>query len=202
MEIWNAITSTAKLPARVILALWFALSAALFGPDQVIQKLGLSDLLEAYRGFAGAAWLVLLPLVLTQTLGWIRLRREAQRDRQALVSRALKAIANLDGKEQAVLREFVLLDQNTVQLPLDHPVVAGLIDNGVLVNVGEYIEHSLAGLTGSFAISDRVRPHLTNELLGWPTEGDSESKKRWLHTHRPEFAGTLAEIRDLRFGRI
>lgn len=62
------------------------------------------------------------------------------------------ALYNLDDKEIAVLREFFIQGQNTLQLPVGHPVVAGLIEKGILEQVGMIGENSLVGPLFSLSI--------------------------------------------------
>ena len=97
----------------------------------------------------------------------------------------------LDQNEIAVLREFLLQDRNTLQMPINEPVVAGLLSKGVLEQVSPLGHSSVIGIEMSVRISSKVREIVTPQFVGWPEgsptkeqlEGDMERRPDFFKTH-------------------
>lgn len=97
----------------------------------------------------------------------------------------------LDHAEKSVLREFYIQGQNTIKLPMDHPVVAGLLSSGVLSIVSQHGKHSLAGMLVSMKIPDRLREIITLEMLDLPVGEPSEQDIEFLKENRPPFTRSI-----------
>ncbi|WP_305814118.1 super-infection exclusion protein B [Photobacterium leiognathi] len=117
--------------------------------------------------------------------------------RENLKRLLLDRLEKLDPREKSVLREYYLQGQNTIKLPMDHPVVAGLINVGVLQLIGQHGRMSTAGMLFSMKISDFVRENLTNDLLDLPSGEPSHEEIDFLKNNRPPFMNSILREESL-----
>ena len=142
-------------------------------------------------------WLVvalcLLAAVLIVELAALILhQRRARREREARERRVVELLAELDSDEQILLREFFIQDRNTIKLPIELPVVLGLLRAGILVVVARLPQACSAGFVGAVRLSDAARPHLSPEVLGLPASlGDDDVQR--MRRERPFY---MREIRE------
>jgi hypothetical protein len=182
-----------KLPIRHIWACAIVTGGLLFLPVSLLSKLHLTRVVDSCANYIGA--LFLMSTVLACLDAGIRLWKhlEKRQNSRQRTRQLLAAMACLDGKEKAVLREYVIQGQNTIRLPIDHPIVAGLLAKGIIVQIGELGERSLAGMLFSVALADDVRNALTLRMLGLPEGEPSAEDITFARENRPEF---MAEIDD------
>lgn len=121
-----------KLPFK-----FFAWAVALTGlflflPEAYLARLHLNELPKEYKAYAGTVFMGALSFLLINFSIWSwgslnrwRRGRKAQR-------RAVEAMSTLDRAEMYVLRESILQGRNVIELPFDHPTVAGLARKGVI----------------------------------------------------------------------
>ena len=110
---------------------------------------------------------------------------------------SIERLKQLDQAEKSVLREFFIQGQNTIKLPMDNSVVAGLLDIGILSSVGQHGRHSLAGMLISMKIPDILRKKLTLQMLDLPLGKPSECDKEFLRTNRPPFSRSIEHENSL-----
>jgi hypothetical protein len=86
--------------------------------------------------------------------------------------------------------EFLLQGQNTLQMPIDEPVVAGLLSRGIIERVSRLGHGSAFGIEMSVRISPIVRDIVTPQFVGWsgglPTKEELEANLE----NRPDFFKT------------
>lgn len=110
-------------------------------------------------------------------------KNRAQRDK-CLLGRLM----SLDPQETIILREFFLQDRNTIKLPIESPVVAGLLKEGILQLVQTLSQRCFAGRLASFRLSEAAQAFVTFELLGPPSsENISEADRERIMSERPQF---------------
>lgn len=188
---WSRIVDVVKLPVKYVG--WIALLSGLvlFLPESWIAALDLAEFSNKHGAAIGIAFLASSSLSAINGLLWVRSAVLRSRRVVRTQTRMLEDIANLDERERAVLREFAIQGQQTVKLPIDHPVVAGLLHRGILQVVGRICERSLAGTLMSVRIGERARNNLTTEMLDLPREGPSQAEVQELLGNRPGFVETL-----------
>jgi len=120
-----------------------------------------------------------------------RSRRGAAERRAA--RQAEDYVQGLDRYEVAVLREFVIQDRNTLALPIDQPVVAGLLRKGVLVQLGSNYEHTLVGTLGAPRIRESLQDLITVELLRLAAAHPDPAELQRLRHERPSFMAYIEE---------
>lgn len=192
MTEWIAkLVEFAKLPTKWIAAAALGTGLLLVAPAAILQRLRLLDIVSTHGTYIGVAFLISSSILAIELVAWlwsiVRAKRKDARER----SRAARALQSIDHKERAVLREFFLHGQNTLDLPATHPVVAGLLEKGLLEQVGTYGEHSLVGLLLPLTIPPESRELLTYDFLQLPEGQPSAEDKERIFAERPEFVREL-----------
>ncbi len=180
-----------KLPTKLIAVLCVVSGALVLLSDEWLKKLHLDTIEAEYGVFIGVTFLVTSALLLLEFILWVWSKVKIIWLKKKLSQKAIEELQSLDSKEISVLREFYIQGQSTLQLPMSHPLVASLIDKGILKQVGSLGEHSLIGPLISLTISSEVKPHITYELLNLPNRKPTEQEIQWVQNNRPEFMGEL-----------
>lgn len=180
-----------------IWAITIATGLLLFLPDRSLEKLHVLKFTQDYGAYIGVVFIVTIVLACINVVNAVWKVFSRKRNRAKALLAISNSLQNLDAQEQAVLREFFIQGQNTLRLPIDHPVVAGLSAKGILVGVGNAGERSLAGMLFPLAIRDDIREH-SSAMIGLPaTENPSQQEIEWLKRNRPEFMREIARHEDL-----
>ena len=192
MDWINNLINLSKVPTKLIVVIFIVSGVLLWLPEATLKGLKLSEFANTYGLYVGitcvASGVVLL--VELAMLLWKTANKKISYNK--FKKSSLERITNLDASEKSVLREFYLLGQNTIKLPMDHPVVAGLINAGILVMVGRHGRMSVAGMLFSMKIADFVRSNLTYETLDLPSGEPTSEDIDFLRNNRPEFMPSIS----------
>jgi hypothetical protein len=128
----SRLTDWIQLKPRYLLPLFAASSVLLFAPAPLNATLGITGLIENYRGWIGVVWLVTGSLLLTHlTIAlwevakkWIKGRRRAKTYHES--------ITGLSPQEKEVLVRFVDDQRSTVVLKMGEGVAETLVSKGIL----------------------------------------------------------------------
>jgi len=187
----SKLIEAAKLPTRFILCVFLVAAALLFLPQSLLGSFHLKEFIEKYGLYIGITALGSGALLLFDFIIYSWKATKNTIGHRKIKKAALERIQNLDSAEKAVLREFFLQGQNTIKLPMDHPVVAGLLSCGILNFVGSHGRMSLAGMLFSMKISNFIREQLTSELLELPTSQPTQDEIKFLRNNRPSFMSNI-----------
>jgi hypothetical protein len=174
-----------------------ALSAfLLFSPETWIKPLNL-EVSGRFRTFVGLVFLLSTMLflakltrILAASLSHYFSRKKSK---DAALSRTHEALKHLGRDELSVLQEFRLQSAKTIFLPADNPTVAGLLDNGIVEQVGSLGRYTAFGLLISARISEAAFPAIESLLNDILQRGET--------IRRPSFASRLDSILSLFNGR-
>ncbi len=183
---------TIKLPIKHIWVLAVFSGLVVFLPEEYSSKLGLADFAKDYRPYIGATFIFSSCLVVAELLKrgayFFKARKEKAKDFEFLIS----ALPKLDFHEKAVLREFYIQERNTLQLPFDNAVIAGMRKSRLLVLAEDMGERSLAGTLMPMQVNPQIEAYLSSNVIGLPdTAEPTEDEVYWVQTNRPSF---MAEI--------
>ena len=132
-------------------------------------------------------------MLLVEVACWFWKRRKQQVAQAQKEIKILERLYNLDHKEQIILREFFLQDRNTIKLPIDHPVVAGLLRDNILHVISKLGRMSHAGALASVSMTEECKKSVLLEMVSLhgnePTDEDRERVAR----ERPYFISELVE---------
>ena len=95
----------------------------------------------------------------------------------------------LDSEEQAVLREFFVKRRNNLDLPLEDPVVNGLLKKRLLIRTSEFVNGSISGLLVAMKINEKIKKEIDNPIaLGVSHLKDEYEIKKFVNKNRPIWA--------------
>lgn len=129
--------------------------------------------------------LIFLCLILLRFL-WVNIRplHDARREKRRIIA----GVRHLDPQEKAVLREFAIFDQNTLELPVEDSAVSGLIKKGILQPTREKGEYSVKGLVLPVTINPLARKRITPTVVDLPRNWQNDdAEKQAVIKARPPF---------------
>lgn len=131
MDFFKSFFDVTKLPTKIFLVISIVTGVFIFSGSEILKKLHL-DKFQTYEGFVGLAFLFSTVLVIVNLIIWIFNKLLFEFKLRKLKSEYKQIINELDPKEKAVLREFAIQGQNSIEMPCDDTVVSGLIDKNLL----------------------------------------------------------------------
>lgn len=165
----------------------------LFIPSKWISGNSFQNLREKYSTFVLLVFVISTSMLLVEMACWFWKRRKQHVTQAKRAIKLLERLYNLDHKEQIILREFFLQDRNTIKLPIDHPVVAGLLRDNILHVISELGRMSHAGALAAVSMTEECKKSLLLEMVGLhgnePTDEDRERVAR----ERPYFVSKVLE---------
>jgi hypothetical protein len=186
-----------KLPSKFFAWVVALTAAYLFLPTKVLSALQLDKLPNEYKAYAGVAFTAAFVFLTINFSLWLFDRGKSWLSAHRYKARVLRAMPELDYSEKAIIREFFIQGRHVIELPMDHPTVAGLVQKGFLALAGKYGHMSLAGSVFPYSLTSVARESLTHEYIDLP-EKPSEAEYSQLRNFRPNF---LAEIERHDHGR-
>lgn len=191
MELIAKLLDAAKLPTKFIVAIFLASTVPLLLPAELLSALRLSGVVDSYGRYMGIGSVLSGSVMAIEFTIWISKKVRQSYLRRKLTKLSKERLSSLDHAEKSVLREFYIQGQNTIKLPMDYPVVAGLLSSGILSIVGQHGKHSLAGMLFSMKIPDHLRKEITLEMLELPAGEPSEEEIEFLRANRPAFMQSI-----------
>ncbi len=179
MEWLSKITDLVKLPTKHFALVAIVTGAILLLPEAVLKYFHLEAIPDPYGVIVGLIFLVSTGLVIVNVASWFISRFQTQRRITKRKEHIRTEVNRLDGAEQAILREFFLGGRSTITLPLDNPVVAGLIARGIISQVGQFGQHSHHGMMFSFRVSEAASEFITPAVVGLDEHLLDESDGNW-----------------------
>lgn len=186
MEFFKSIFNFTKLQSKIFLSVSITSGILIFSNSEILKKLHL-DKFDEYADYISLTFLILTVLVIINLTIWIFNKLHFQFRLKKLKTEYKQILTELDPKEKAVLREFVIQKQNSVTMPYDDPVVCGLIDKGIL-NYNRQLGNSFIvnGNKTSLSLSKYVSKILTIEHLDLK-EVLTEEEKSIILEARPDW---------------
>lgn len=197
MEWISKLIEAAKLPTKFIVVIFFVSAALLCLSEDTLTSFKLAEFSKKFGLYIGITALASGALLLIEAIGYIWNSVTNKISFSKIKKLSLERLNQLDPSEKSVLREFYLQGQNTLKLPMDHPVVAGLINVGILRLIGQHGRMSTAGMLFSMKISDFLRENLTFDLLDLPSGEPSNEEIDFLKNNRPPFMNSILREESL-----
>ena len=156
-----------------------------------MEAFHLQEFSTKYGLYFGIAMLISGAMLASELAIFVWARVRSKHASIKLKNLALTRLQSLDASEKSVLREFYIQGKNTLQLPVDHPVIAGLISSGILCGVNNLGKMSIAGMLTSMKILDFVREKITLDMIDLPIGVPSQQQIAFIRENRPQFMDTL-----------
>lgn len=176
-----------KIPTNIIVLLWVISFLLLYLPSEMLAKLSLTEFKADYGKYFGIIFLITSGLLLMFFFTWIFNKINGNRLNNKYKANIKAAMNDLDLHEKAVLREFYIQGVNTLKVPIDNPVVSGLIAKRILYQVGQYGKMSSVGMLFSHSISKIAIDLITMELLDLPEGEPTEAEIEKIKEQRPQW---------------
>ena len=175
-----------KLPTKIFLVVSIVSGIFIFSSIEILKVLQLEDF-KKYGPYIGIAFLFSTVLVLVNFIIWIFNKIHYAYRLKKIKDDFKKILTELDYQEKAVLREFAIQGQNSIEMPYDDTVVSGLIDKQIL-RYNKQLGNSFIvnGTRVSIALSKYVAKILKPEHIDLSYEL-SEEEKEILHENRPNW---------------
>jgi uncharacterized membrane protein len=169
MDFILRILDVAKVPTKIVALVFLVTGCLLLFPNEWIKALEIEEFTKDYGKFIGIIFLVSVVLLALTTMEKTLVWRRGARRRAAIEKSIRSTIDDLDYSERAVLRQFYIQGKNTIELPLDNPVVEGLLEREIIYIVGHSAKISMVGRLVSVNLSPLVSRLLNPQMLGIPS---------------------------------
>lgn len=190
----SKIIDVLKLPKKLIAIIFIVVSILLFLPESVVNKIHLKQFIETFGFILGITFILTGSMLIWEIVSYFWNLRKTRLRNEKRVSVLLSDLNSLDPSEKSLLREFYIQQRNTIKLPADNPIVAGLLQKKVLVSVGEIGRSSIVGILFSYKISDLVFKYLDENLhLGFPIGEPTETEREFIIKNRLNFIRQIIE---------
>ncbi|WP_447528441.1 superinfection exclusion B family protein [Vreelandella sp. TE19] len=100
-------TDWLKLPTKTLAALCIVAGILLFSGDELLSTIGLSGIVNAYRGYIGGAFLITLALVVVNTISSIWRFSKPWVVQEYWIWQGKKRLKSLTPDEKAILRFYI-----------------------------------------------------------------------------------------------
>ena len=131
MDFFKSFFDVTKLPTKIFLVVSIVTGVFIFSSVEILEKLQLNKFKE-YGAFVGIAFLFSTVLVIVNFIVWVFNRIHLKYRLYKWKAEIKQILEDLDPQEKAVLREFAIQRQNSIEMPYDDTVVSGLIDKQIL----------------------------------------------------------------------
>ncbi|MBP9849303.1 MAG: superinfection exclusion B family protein [Flavobacterium sp.] len=186
MDFFKSFFDFTKLPTKIFLVVSIATGVFIFSGTEILKKLHL-DKFEKYEGFVGLAFLFSTVLVLVNLIIWIFNKLHFEYKVKKLKVKYKQMLTELDSQEKAVLREFAIQGQNSIEMPCDDTVVSGLIDKNLLRYNKQFgSSFMMNGNRVSMSLNEFVSKIIKPEHLDLSLDFSEEEKEK-IYEYRPDW---------------
>lgn len=203
MDVILKIVQFLKAPARIVALFAFVFGLLLFLPESILVTLRLSEFLTIASPYIGIVFVLSVGYLVFTYIPQLYLhfkKRRAEREQKEHLEQAVK---ELSVPEKNLLREFYLQGNDTIEVPLEQPVVAGLLHKGILVPVSRNANYYVFGTFVFVSVNSSIRRMITPTLLELPNQNRKPTRKEIddIKNNRPDFLINLNWINSIKTGR-
>jgi hypothetical protein len=164
----------------------------------VLAAFSLSPFISQYKQYISLIFLGSIAFLFVNIIGYmISFMKRRSKTNSKRIKRIIDTkIEMLDPHEKAVLREFVIQGKNTIKMPMDNPIVAGLLANHIIEQVGNMGQPTIYGLLINFKISDYALTKINTQIIEIPDREPTEIERREILERRPEFMKKLSRFSE------
>jgi hypothetical protein len=211
MDWINNIIAIIKLPIKIIVGIAIFSGSLFIIPNALLLKLKLNSFVDEFGTFIGIAFYAATVLIIVNIIAFCikkikdsyiqkKNKQAAQQSKEKAVEKITNKLSLLDPHEKAVLREFIIQGKNTIEIPIDHHVVVGLINSRVIEVASNYVTRNiLIGLLTSVRLSETAQNIIFEnpEIIGIPKRKPNEQEKKDVISARPDFIRQIEEFNSL-----
>jgi len=187
MENLKTLFDLTKLPAKFFLLFSVLSGFILFANSELLKRLHLEKLNDTYGWIVGLVFLATSGLVLVNSIIWIFKTVSNKLKFRKIKKEYIEKLRNLDHHEKSVLREFVINQTSSLEVPIDNSTITGLINKKILfINQQFGNGFIMNGMNASVSLSKFVDKHLTSEDIGLPNN-PTEADYHFVENNRPSW---------------
>lgn len=188
MEYLKAIFDLRKLPAKFFILFAVVSGFILFAPQDLLNTIKITKFNILYGEYIGLVFVTSTSLVVINFLIWLQKFVSNQISNFKYRKEYSKNLKRLDYKERSVIREFLLQNQSSIEMPLDDVIVNGLISKNILrINRQLGSAFIMNGTNASVSLVKKADKLLTSEDIDWVNEPTDEDKRK-IYSSRPHWA--------------
>lgn len=187
MENLKALFDLTKLPAKFFFLFAVLSGFVLFADTSILKKVHLEKLNESYGWIIGLVFISTTGLVFVNFIIWafksISYKFKFFKVKKEYIAR----LRNLDIHEKAVLREFIINQKSSIEVPIDNPTITGLIRKKIL-SINQQFGNGfiMTGMNAAVSMNKFVEKHLTLADIGL-TENPTEEEVENIRANRPDW---------------
>lgn len=171
----SGIVSALSLPRKYYVLVSIVSGVIIFSSDNFLRDLSLLDFKNDYIVWVSLAFLTSLAMTFINVLGilldkykFILIKISRVKEKRRLDAQKIKFLNNLDANELSVLREFYISRRNTVPMSIDDPAVLGLIENGIIDQVGNLgYTSNISGTIAYFKLNEITDLYFEERDFKW-----------------------------------
>lgn len=177
-----------KLPTKFFFLVSVVSGFILFVNERFLnERLFLDNLKEKHGWILGIIFILTSGLVFVNFVIWVFKSIQRRILINKWKKKFAKRIRTLDRFEKAILREFILNGQKSIDMPIDNSAVAGLLNNNILVMNRQFNNTSIMkGMIVSLSINEYVLEILKPRDIDW-SDPPSEQQIKNANKNRPEW---------------
>lgn len=121
-----------KLPLKFLISIFLVLAIVLFGPQEYMVKIGISDLVATYRTYIGLAFLCSILFILTYVFDYILKGLRALYMYKMLIKQGKRKLKSLTNSEKEILKKFIEKGTKSTYLQINNGNVAALSQSEII----------------------------------------------------------------------
>ena len=190
----KSVIEVMKMPVKFFFAICLFSGIIFLLPESLINKLQLEKFLKEYGMYISIAFIGSVSILMINFFIKIINHYKKRYSTNKLKELLYENFGKLDQHEKAVIREFYIQGRNTIELPMDNQVVAGLIKKRILIQVGSRVLHTTYGLLCSLGINEHASELITYDMIELPDHDPNEQERQRIIESRPRFILEIEEF--------
>ena len=187
MEHLKTLFDFSKLPTKFFLLFALASGFILFAKPEWLSIIEVANIKEEYGKYIGLTFIISIGLVVINFLIWVQKYFSNKIKVFSYKREYSENIKTLDPQEKAVIREFFIRGQSSIEMPIDDPVVNGLISKKIL-KINKQFGNSfiMNGMNASVSLMKRAEKLLKLSDIDL-NENPSEDEVESIKNNRPSW---------------
>lgn len=188
-----------KITAKTAFLILLISSCLLFLPADYLAKLEIAGFKKEFGKYFGFAFLASSAFLLVALWNWLQQKINRAIKRGKWNRELVEFIKRLDMAEIAVLREFHINGQQSLDMPIDEPVVAGMLNKGILYQLSSMGQMSREGMMMAVSVNPKISDAITPTFLGLPNGEPSRNELEGILNARPDWAKSITHRKNNRW---
>jgi len=193
MNFLSSLLDLNKITAKTAFLVLIISGCLLFFPASVLLKLEIVTFKKEFGKYFGFAFLASAAFLIVALLNWFQQKVNSIIAKRKWAKKLAESIKKIDFAEVAVLREFHINGQQSLDMPIDDPVVAGMLNKGILYQLSSMGQMSREGMMMPVAVNRLIADAITLEFLGLPHTEPTQEKVREILIARPDWAKSVTQ---------